>query len=241
MKWLKDNVPLALFIYALSSTLYAYTTTTVLSIAAGLSQQNFNNLHLPVTAVERDTLHQNNTGYAWIGAMGLGYDFLLDSHACNTLHDILIGLNIYNVNFENNGTVYQYGDSSLNNFTYQLPVYTTRLMFDARVVAQTWHNLAPYLLAGVGLSWNRTSYQDKPTTSGSTPIALVRREQLGFAYEAGVGVQYALSKKVSLFVEYLYANLGDSKTSASGSMNIFSPVTIPLHINSGLLGLNYTF
>src|SRR5579885_1065837 len=242
MEWLMRKTGFAVFIYLLSSTIYGYTGHMEFSIAGGAALDDFDNLKLLVTSTETDTLHQtNDSRSAFISTIGLGYDFLMGPDYSCRIHDILIGLNLYNVNLDNKGTVYQFENPSLNNYDYDLPVYTTRLMFDVKVAAPAWHDLMPYLTAGIGMSWNRASYQDYPSPEFVAPITLNSREQLKFAYEAGVGVKSPLTQAVSVHAEYLYANLGHARTSAYGNTQVLSAVSVPLHVNSFLIGFDYIF
>lgn len=231
----------ALCFASFSSTPYALTGHGVASLFGGVADISFNNLHLPVSSIERDTLHQTNNSSTFIGGIGLGYDLTFKSRCKFRINDLLIGLNWYNANFENNGVVYQFGESSLNNFNYKMPINTSRLMLDGKVFFGGLNNFMPYIVGGVGMSWNRIQYHDIATTSGATEIALPRREQLKFAYEAGVGVQTSITKCVAIFAEYLYANLGTIKTATNGNVVLVSSAVVPLHVNSGLAGLSYSF
>lgn len=221
---MNKNTGIALLICVFSSTLHAYNGHPVVSIAAGAAWNHFDDVKLAVTTTETDTLHQKNNNAAFISAIRLGYE----------IQNILIGLGLYNANLEDKGSVYEFGSSSLDNFKYHLPIATTRLMLEGKLTGPGWCNMTSYFIAGIGMSWNRASYSDSLLT-------LDRREQLKFAYEAGVGVQTPITQSLSAFAEYLYANSGHAKTSAYGSTQIVSPVSIPLHINSLLIGLGYSF
>lgn len=241
--WLvKKNGYLGLVTFALATSSFSYTGHTVFTAAGGISQANFSNAHLTVSSLENDSLHQKNHDTALISSLGLGYDYVRCPGDCSSIvHDVLVGLNFYNVNLENAGTVYQFGDSSLNNFKYKMPIETTRLMLDVKISADEWHHVSPFLLMGAGMSWNRVNYHDSAVVSGVTPVSLTRNEQLKFAYEAGLGIQSTLTSSISVFIEYLYADLGRVKTSSFGSVSLVSPASTSIQVNSGLIGLNYSF
>lgn len=223
-----------------SSFAMANTTShPELSVAGGYSRVNFSSLSLPVTATETDTLHQTNSSTAVLGMLGLSQVFVFD-YPKQHIHNVSVGLNLYNLSTTNAGDVYQYGVPALNNFIYRLPIKSTRLMLDGKIMSCPWHRLSTFLLGGIGGAWNRVKYYDAPTVEGASGISLESREQVKFAYEVGIGWQLTLDKHVSFFAEYLYANLGDMKTSSYGSPSVLSGITFPLYVNTALFGVNVT-
>lgn len=229
---MKKNIGFALMLWAFSSALHAYVGHAVVSVAAGAAFNDFDNAKLAVTTTETDTLHnKNNNNAAFISAIGLGYQ------VCN----IYAGLGLYNTNLEDKGSVYLFGSPSLSDFKYHLPIHTTRLMLEGKLYGPAWYKLSPYFAAGIGASWNRNKYSETSVFDGEPGIILAKREQLKFAYQAGVGIQTPITQSLSAFAEYMYANLGHAKTSVYGNTPIIAPVSIPLHINSLLIGLGYSF
>lgn len=226
---------------ALSSSVHAYSGHAVVSIAAGAALNYFENLTLPVTSTETDILHQTGHNAAFLSALRAGYDMELTPAVSCYIHDLLIGFGLYNINLKDEGKVYQFGSSELKNFKYDLPVYTTRLMVEGKLTGYAWHSVHPYLMAGIGASWNRASYSDTSTFDHGMQISLDRREQMKFAYEIAVGAQTFISQAVSVFAEYMYADLGHAKTSSYGNTQIVSAVVVPLHVNSISVGLGYSF
>lgn len=240
MPCLHKNACLALFMGIFSPVLLANTGHPLLSLAGGYSQWQNHDVPLAVTNTETDTLHQTHGSGSGLFAIGLGYDYLLNSTSPRGLHDVLIGLTVYDAKVTSKGDVYQFGLASLNNFTYRLPIHSTRLMIDSKLSAQPWHSISPCLIAGLGAAWNRADYQDTPDNAMLRGIRLGLGEQLQLAWEAGVGAQYAINPSFALFAEYLYADAGHAKTlPENGAGAVLG--NIPVQSNSVLLGINFSF
>ncbi len=151
MRLLYQSVSLGLCLYA-SPSVSSLANHAELSIAGGIARINSSTPSLMATATEIDSLYQTSHHTTAIGAIGWGYDYLLTSHKKTVIHNILIGLRLYDFSVTNRGQVYQYGDAQLNNFSYSLPVHSTRLILDEKLVAMSWHQVSPYILAGLGAS-----------------------------------------------------------------------------------------
>ncbi len=78
----------------------------------------------------------------------------------------------------------------------------------------------PYVLGGLGVSWNRASnYQELPTNpaSSAVPIRSPFKPQtvLSFAYTVGAGLSYRVSPQTEFGLEYRYANYGHAQLNPS--------------------------
>lgn len=242
MKWVCKQTLSLLSISLLSSISYASPSHTEVTVGGGYARANLNNLTLPVTTVETDTLHSSSSS-SFMEMFGINQRFEFHSicPACtNRIDDVVLGVNLYNLSFTNTGSVYQFGDSTLNNLTYRLPINSTRLMIDGKLVLIPWHYVSPFILAGIGIAWNRLKYYDSPTVVGVSGINLASNQQLKFAFEAGLGLQASITQLTSVFVEYLYADMGNTRTSSYGNPNIAGAIEVPLHINSIVVGVNFS-
>ena len=77
----------------------------------------------------------------------------------------------------------------------------------------------PYLLAGLGVSWNRASdYKDAPIDqdSGNAPTmtTFVPASKNAIAFELGAGMKGHLSSSTSLALEYHFMHLGEAELGA---------------------------
>jgi len=78
----------------------------------------------------------------------------------------------------------------------------------------------PYILGGLGVSWNHASnYHEFPTdpNSGALPMRSPFRSytRLGFAYTLGAGLSYALTARTDLGLEYRFTNYGKAELNPS--------------------------
>ena len=78
----------------------------------------------------------------------------------------------------------------------------------------------PYILGGLGVSWNHASnYHEFPTdpNASALPMRCSFRSytRLGFAYTLGAGLSYALTARTQLGLEYRFTNYGKAELNPS--------------------------
>lgn len=224
-----------IFLLLLPVTLYAYPSHTEITLGLGAISANLNTMQLPVSEDETDTLHSKGNTWDWIETVGISQHFFVNSQLIN---DAALGLNLYHFYYKSTGDVYLFGESSLNDLHYQLPIQSTRLMLDGKLSAAICNPVRPFIIAGIGLAYNSVSYKDTPVTDDVNGISLTTRKQTKFAYELGIGVERKIADSVSLFFEYLYADVGDLESSSFGNPDIYAPIKHTLHTNSLLAGIN---
>ena len=115
-----------------------------------------------------------------------------------------------------------------------MPIKSTRVMLDgALTIVTVKKRLSLYAKGGIGNAWNRASYSDMANGDSSCTLQglkLNTATHSNFAWEAGAGLIYAFNHRVGLSLEYLYADLGTMKTSATGNTGtimtplLFQPV-----------------
>lgn len=157
-------------------------------------------------------------------------------------------MNLYQLSTNSiHGNVLRYGSSAYNELNYDMPVHSTRLMLDAALTVAKWKSLSIYAKGGIGEARTRVSYSDQDngtnTDCPNASTSLGSNTSSNFAWEAGVGVNYAINDRFGLSLEYLYADLGTVKTSASGSTGAITIPTISapsfdLKAQTALLGLH---
>lgn len=205
---------------------------------------------LGISSFETDTLVETNKNrWAPIGQVGIGYvyPFSRDTIAANSLQwfpSIGLQLNGYFASFKPRGDVLRFGSDDFNEFVYRTDINSSRLMLDTELTAATWRALSLFAIAGIGASWNNIDYSD--TENGSTScdidsIHLDSHTSSNIAYELGGGLKLAVSSRIKVTLEYLYANLGRISTADQGHNNFSSFTVVPadfrLYSNEVLLGL----
>lgn len=201
-----------------------------ISGAGGVNWLNTANTQIGISSVETDSVRVNSTSADGAWKAGLGY-FLLEDH-------LLVELNVYGVSSTVKGEVWQYQLPQFNNYRFSAPLSSTRLMLDFKPRPITWNQLTPYLILGAGASWNAASYDEK-ANNGIDPAgerSLAKHTQTQWAWDIGVGFDYAFTDRISLTTEYIYAFLGDAMPQ-EGSAIIAAP-EFSYQVQSLLFGLS---
>lgn len=221
--------------------------------AAGVAQLYAGNGELGVTSSETDKLVQTNRGdwNTFAAQLGAGYvHYFRDAKRYNErtrwFSAIEPEVNVYYLGSSNvNGDVWRFDSSDFNQLTYNMPIKSTRLMFDTAltIVSRKWLSL--YGIAGIGKAWNRFGYSDsdKGLSCPDQVLVLDSNSRSNLAWEAGAGLGFLLSKRVSVTVEYLYTDLGTGQTSATGTTGtitapIITAASFDLAAQTALVGLH---
>jgi opacity protein-like surface antigen len=99
---------------------------------------------------------------------------------------------------------------------------TLNFNYDARAVplfgmltlAGNFGHFAPYVIGGLGVSWNKAyNYNEVPTNPNLTALPMRTmfnsRTQVEFAWTVGAGIAYAVTQSTSIGLEYRYTNYGN--------------------------------
>lgn len=219
--------------------------------AGGVAKLKAGNSSLAITSDETDTLDQTNSN-SWstlAGQLGVGYIY----HFCGLQRcpndfqwfpSIEPQLNVYQLSSDSiEGNVLRFG--MFNQGTFDIPVRSTRLMFDVALTIAAWNQFSLYAKGGVGHAWTRLSYSDSINTNPGChmDLNLSSYTNSNFVWETGAGVLYDFNNRFGVSLEYLYANLGRVKTSTQGSVSTFTIPTISaasfnLKSQTALLGLH---
>ncbi len=156
----------------------------------------------------------------------------------------------YRPNFKNN---YSTTSGYISNFipytitdTYNTKVKSLAVMLNAYYDITEVNNLTPYLTLAGGVSSNKTSSSiNKANSLGASYAANYNTAvHNNFAYKAGLGIRFTVSKVFDMDLRYQYVNLGKFKTGAltgSGGSTAAAPRTGKLISNEFLLGVVYKF
>lgn len=221
-----------------------YIKNMELSAAGGIDWYKISNTHLIISPFETDKNEVDDPSAKGTWKIGVGY-YLFDEslRRRNYLNHLLLELNLYQTSASVTGDVLQYELPQFNNYDFDAPVTSNRLMFDFKPSLFTWKNMTPYPILGVGVTWNSISYHEEPKESDINPtsrLILSKHTIAQFAWEAGVGFNVVLSDYLSISAEYIYAFLGKGSP-ADGLANDVSLSSAPnfsLKAQSLLFGLN---
>jgi len=224
--------------------------------ALGVARLNTGNSNLGVTSSETDRLVQTNSNNwnTFAGQLGIGYVYYFAnaqrySDQLQWFPSVEPELNAYYLskNSAVTGDVWRFGSPAFNQLTYKIPVRSSRLMLDAALTILSQQQFSLYAKGGIGNAWNRISYSDIDNEPNdpcpNQRLHLNSNTRSNFAWEAGGGVSYAFNDRVALSLEYLYADLGNTRGSAYGNTGTITvPVIVPPRFNlvaqTGLLGIH---
>jgi opacity protein-like surface antigen len=219
-----------------------------ISAAGGLTWLNAGNSSIVISPIETDTLRVNNITSSAIWRAGVGYHaFAAQLSHRSFLNDLLLELNGYYSNMTIRGNVYQYQSSDYNNYSFRAPITSTRLMFDVKPGLFTYQRFSSYAIFGAGVAFNNTSYAEEAidsSTPSDSPTALQPKQNIGAAYDLGIGVSLVESAHLKVLLEYLYTYMGNvspSNTSGSGAVLANPPAPFGINTQSAFLGFNWRF
>lgn len=138
------------------------------------------------------------------------------------------------------GQVYQYLEPALNNYDYRYRVEPINFDIEGQILFRRHGNphkvgVAPYLLAGAGVSYVKLHYDE--TALGSTPSNTAYSmddHSVRPVLVAGIGLQFDVLFKFFIRTDYRYLFRGDAKL----RNNVFySPITVNLDTQS----INFLF
>ncbi len=143
------------------------------------------------------------TGYTW----GRYYDWF---------PDLSLGAQFtYTGQAKISGTINQYSLAQFENYSYNYKFRRMTLLAVGKADIYNLANFMPYLTAGLGVSFNKTSnYEEQPLSHVTPRISpgFGSATNNYFSYMVGVGVDYALCDNLWLSLEYNYGNFGYAQT-----------------------------
>lgn len=146
----------------------------------------------------------NSVGGAFVGGIGAGYK----SSWLRT--DLTVE---YMSPMTYKGTIVSADDTSAK-------VSAVTALFNGYLDLGTWYRATPYLGAGVGTAYLKTT--DYTSTAAPPFTTGLSSSQWNVAWAAMAGVGYAVAPNILVDVGYRYINFGDAKTAsdASGAMTL---------------------
>lgn len=136
----------------------------------------------------------------WLPAYSFGL-------ACQTLFSTNVG-----------DTVMQYSSPDFVNYKYKSNISSNVLSAFAKLNLVNYRFLSPFVTAGAGCAFNRSSGYSETAladvTARNNP-EFASKTTSHFAYNLGAGIDFNVSKRLAISVDYKYLNLG-KVTSGSG-------------------------
>lgn len=181
---------------------------------------------------------QNNTQPLIAVAVGKRWE-----RSSNWLPAYSLGL-FYQYNFPTNmgNTVTQYSLPEFTNYNYDWNISSNIILAFAKINLFQYRVISPYLKAGIGGAFNTSSYSESalPDVTARTSPSFASKTISQFAYNAGAGVDFRLSKQFIATIGYEYLNLGKVTTGEGiGTWSTQSLTLNSYHANEVLLSLSY--
>lgn len=229
----KYSCTCAILLIALATSAQASTVNVKLSGGTNFPRlSNNTSLNLNNIVVNRYVTDKSTQTEPLVG-LGASYTF---KHIAQQPLNLNLGLSAYYLNL---GKIkgLEHPFSNLGDFDtlqYQFNANSYSLMLEPTLV-YTCYTWQPYVLAGIGLAWNRLmNYNESPSdpslSAAPVPTAFKSQTITRFAYEVGLGVQHVIFNdarhklQYSMALDYRYFNLG------SAEFNNFPAITTGNHL-----------
>lgn len=184
-----------------------------------------------------------NTGSSGAVSVNVGRKWQKDS---NFIPGYALGLRYQHFFLSTvNGTITQYSLPQFLNYDYQLSTSADLISLYSKIDLIRANTITPFVEVGVGLAVNHTDNYSETARSGVTSRVSPGFNGFyghNFAYNVGVGVEYAFIPQCSISLTYDYQYLGAMRT-ASG-VSTWSSEQLNLgnyKANMLTLGLTYYF
>lgn len=237
-----------LFLACISSLFLLSTSHAAVevTVAGGPNWLNTNDTEVVISSFETDEVLVNQIANSPLWKVGVGYPIFENNPEKNHfLKRLLLELNLYHTHGTFKGDVWQFELPEFNNYGFQAPFTSTRLMLDLKPVLLTYREFSTYIIVGIGVTSNTLEYKETVTEIGVDPnsaLSLEKERQYKFAYEAGLGLRAAITQHLNASLEYLYASLGNNSPSDnSGGVQMAEVPTFKIRSQSGLFGLTWIF
>lgn len=212
------------------------------SIAGGFNQTHIKNTSLTISPYETDSVLIKQLHDSGMWKVGIG-SYFFDEHR-EFFNSFLLELNFYRSEGDIDGVVWQYQLPQFNNYGVYAPYSNTRLVVDVKPGLFTWNAISPYLILGIGATWNSMSYQETVAGVEDQPgsnLILNNKISTHFAYDLGVGSRVTLDKHLSVSIEYLYTYLSQMSPGReeTNSVQLTSAPIFRLYNQALLFGLTW--
>ena len=125
---------------------------------------------------------------------------------------------LYGLSSDVTSDVEQFSLPQFENYQAEYKVQSQMLLGVLKVDLYRYKRLSPFISAGLGVAWNRFSDYDEQAFAGITPRIspnFADKTHTDLAYTLGAGIDYLLTEKFTLSLEYDYGYLGHVKSGDS--------------------------
>lgn len=215
--------------------------------AIGPNWTIFGDTSLHVSPFQTDLLAVSHAGSQALWQVGGGARLFADDLAHRSfLNALPVELNYYNNQSNITGNVYSNYDQTANPIYYfHTPISSSRVMLDFKPWLFTFRDISPYVILGIGWSWNTLGYYETSADLTSilprNIISLKSQQNQNTAYDVGIGISTQVTPCLTLFGEYMYSYLGavrPQETSMTATNVLNSPIFI-LANSSALFGFTW--
>ena len=143
------------------------------------------------------------------------------------------------------GRITQYSEPLFDNYTYHWSIQADVISAYTKLQIAQWGPIMPYVNGGVGTSFNRSgAYSETADTDVTERIspAFTSSSATNFAYDIGLGVDFAVNSQIIVSLGYDFQNIGPF--SSGPGVSTWSGERLKLgstNVNTGLIGLTYLF
>ncbi|MBA2657133.1 MAG: porin family protein [Tatlockia sp.] len=202
--------------------------------ALGIANLRTGNSLLVVTSDEIDKLVQTNKNRwnTFAAQLGFGYFYYLSetrgySEQAQWFPTLEPQINVYYLNSRQGiqGQVKLFEDATSTQISFKAPISSTRLMFDTALTVVTKNRFSLYAIGGIGSAWNRMRYSDADLVNEDpcfNGLNLDSNTHSNFAWEVGAGLMTKINNRLSVNLQYLYADLGKASSSETGTIGAFA-------------------
>ncbi|AHE66864.1 outer membrane protein [Legionella oakridgensis] len=209
--------------------------------------QTSKNNQLVISDYETDSLHNLHVARSSLWKGGVGYPILMERlQNRQLLNQLLLEVNVYYTSTTIYGDVWQYKLPQFNNYSFNAPFTSTRVMLEAKPNLFTYQYISPYAIFGVGMAWNDLTYRERVTGAGIDPLSylpLQEKQNHKIAYDLGFGMQVKISNRLSVMLEYLYTYLGSVSASYARANDVAlqTPPVFTFHSQNIMAGIRWCF
>lgn len=194
-----------------------------------------------ISAVETDTLSQKSQQIFPLLNASLKREIPYSLNGS----EILAGPSVYYHHMSYEGDVYQFGNPSLNNYTYKFSGHVYDVLFETDVISKAFYkNVQGFMKGGLGITYASVSYADTANSgiAARTSRSTGQKREVNFAADIGAGFMMALRNDYSARLEYLYQYRNDGKSSRlSDNQNLLRGVAGSMNTQNIMLSLHRQF
>jgi opacity protein-like surface antigen len=190
-----------------------------------------------------DVYFSNNNQNSEVVALSGGYSWHRDDV---WLPILSLGLEYsYYFPIKSTGFIQKFFSPNLTDYTYEFKTHFQQLNLLAKANIYRWSSgLSPYLLGGIGNSWNTLNSYTEMALPGITPRippGFSKGTTSNFVYILGFGMDYDINKNFQIGLGYRYDVLG--KAHSGNGVSTFANVDLKgrSNLSTLLLNLRYYF